>query len=123
MTTELDDILVPEVLAIVEQFGKLVRFAVPGSQVYDPTTGLSTERPALSITKKVSPPQPYTIKLIDGENIKAGDACIWLPASGLTFTPVAGMKVTIDSAVWAIVAVDSVYTGELIALYGLQLRQ
>jgi hypothetical protein len=119
----LDDRLVPKVLEIVQKYGKIVGFVVPTSQTYDPATGTNTVTTPVTYNKKVTPPQNYSSRLIDGQNILAGDCQIFLPASGLTFAPVAGMKVTIASQTWAIVNAGPIYTGESIALYELQLRK
>jgi hypothetical protein len=47
----------------------------------------------------------------------------YIAAEGLTFTPKPGIRVGIDSDVWQAVAVQPIYTGELIACWGLLLRK
>ena len=121
--TVLDDRLIPRILAIVQRLGKLVVFTVAATESYNPDTGEATRATAASYSLKVTPPEVYEEGLIDGENIRRGDMRVWLPASGLAFTPSPTVTVTIDGATWAVVDVAPVYTGEQVALYGLQLRK
>lgn len=116
------DTLVPKALALVNRLGKTVAFKVPASQTYNPATGVVTETGSTDVSAVVTPPSAYHVRLVDGDMIRQGDVKVSVPASGLSFTPVPGQKVVIDSKTWHVVAVRPVYTGELIALYELQLR-
>lgn len=125
MATPLDDKLVPKALEIVNKFGINATFAVGLIEPddYNPETGETTPDTPTNTIRKVTPPEKYDRYLIDGDLIKFGDCRVYLPASGLTFDPVNGMKVTIGTSLWKIVKVEYVYSGEEIALYELQLRQ
>ena len=91
---------------------------------HDPTTRSVTPSGAVaSYTWKVVPPQPYKNQYVDGKTIKREDLITWIAAEDLTFTPVNGMLVTFKSTKFKIVAVDPIYSGDLVCLYELQLRK
>jgi hypothetical protein len=119
--TDLDTELVPEVLALINELGKQAVFHVPGTETYDPTTGDVT-RVDSNYTKRVTPPEGYNEKFIDGDLIRAGDKKIYVAASGLGFTPKAGHKVTLDAVVWKVHKATPIYTGKQVAVWELQIR-
>jgi hypothetical protein len=122
--TRLDDKLVPKAYELIEKFGKVVSFiSGPPASGYDPTTGKNATFTADTYSVKVTPPQEYEQKYIDGDLIQVGDVQIFLAAQNLTFTPKNGMDVTIDSENWKIVSFGKIYTGEQVALYEFQLRK
>ncbi len=121
MSTALDIRLLPKVLEIIERMGKTVTFHVPSGEVYDPIARQTTST-ITNINKKVSPPDKYGVKFIDGTQILAGDNYVILPASGLTFTPRSGHNVTVNGLKWGIVSVESIFSGEDICAYQIQLR-
>lgn len=126
--TVLDDRLIPRTLALIEKYGKLMTFALPDGGTYDPTSGAitgdsSSSSSSYSYSQKATPPEAYVEDMIDGENVYKGDMRVWLPAHQLAFEPQVNMTVTIDATVWNVMNVEPVYTGERIAMYGLQLRK
>ena len=123
MATELDVTLIPEILAIVTEYGKDVIFEVPQLSEYDHSSGGVTETGPARHTKKVTPPANYDRKYIDGGSILAEDMQIFLPASELEFVPTKNCKVTVDNQVYVVVSIRPYYTGESIAIYELQLRR
>ena len=108
---------------LISDLGKLVDFSVPATKTYDPTTGIVTEGAITVHSVKVSPPERYEERFVDEDLIRARDLRISLAALGLAFTPDLAMLVTIDSIAFDIIHITPVYSGELIALYELQLRQ
>lgn len=112
-----------EVWEIVNSMGKDVTFHVASTPTYDPATGETTAAAAVESTQTVTPPYPYSMQFVDGELIKKGDAVIYLPSSGLPFTPDLGMKVTIDSVNWKIVAIMTIFTFSEAGLYELRIRR
>ena len=120
--TVLDDRLVPLALELVAKFGKVVTFKEV-TKDYTAATGDVVESGVTNHSVKVTPPEKYDDALINGDLIQIGDTKISLPKSGLLFTPIRGMQVTIDSITWKIEKVSPIYTGEQIALYELQLRK
>lgn len=121
MPTTLDIRMIPRVLAIIAKYGKSATFSA-STGTYNPASG-NVANTATTYSKKIIPPYAYENKYVDGDIIKQGDMRSGVAASGLEFTPTPGMSVEIDSATWKIIAVSPVYTGELIAMYELQLRK
>ncbi len=123
MSTALDDRMVPKALELINLYGQSAVFADPATKTYDPTTGLTSEGSVTNRTHKVTPPEPYDKRWIDGDLIQQNDIRIYLPASGLAFTPFKGQKVTLlTTKVFRIVSVKPIYSGEDIAVFDLQLR-
>lgn len=119
--TELDDELIPEVLSIIDEFGKLVTFEELTTNTHDPTTGRVTEV-AVPHNRKITPPEQVKLELVDNDLIRVGDLTFLVAASGLPFTLKREMEVTIDSVAWVITRITPIYTGELIAAYECQVR-
>ncbi len=120
--TALDIKLLPKVLSIIEKVGKEAVFSIY-SEEYDPTTGENVQGSAWVFTEKIIPPYPYESKLVDGDLIRDGDMRSGIAGSGIEFTPKEGIIVEFDSQIWKIVKVNSIYSGERVALYELQLRK
>lgn len=121
--TILDTKLIAEVYNIAQTYGKTVVFQEVGSSVYDPTTGKTTDSSITNHSVKVTPPSPYSHRLVDGDLIQVRDVQIILPSKNLTFTPTQGMQVTIDSEAFDILEINPLYSGDSICAYDLQLRQ
>ena len=111
--TELDDELVPEVLSIIDEFGKLVSF-ITVVQVYDSTVGHTIETPT-PVSRKITPPAQMSLRFVDGDLIQIGDMTALVAASGLTFEIKRGMNLEIDSLYWTVVDFKPIYTGDAIA--------
>lgn len=133
MTTTLDAILVPRVMALIERFGKLASFTVLSSSTYDPATGGVVESAEVGspVRIKVTPPTPYARRFVGNDAMREGDIQIGFSpvapdadtGAPISFVPVLGMDVSIDSVSLETVAVDIVYSGESVALYILTLRE
>jgi hypothetical protein len=122
MSTALDTTLVPKVQSIINDYGKTITVEVPGLSEYDADSGSVIESGVVTYSVKGTPPENFTSRWIDGDLVKDGDTQVSIAASGLSFTPVNGQTVTIDTDHWKVVRVQTVYTGDDIALYTLQLR-
>lgn len=121
--TELDDEFIPLALEMCEEDGKEVTFQVLVGESYDPTaTPKYTLGSVSNVSLYVTPPEGYEDRLIDGDLIRAGDKRIYLPASGLTFAPKTGQRVTIDSVNWTIIKAETIYSGGSVCLWELRLR-
>ena len=121
--TVLDDRLVPKTKEILHRLGKSMDLSVvttPGTYNDD---GSITGEVEATQTVTGSPPIEYSSRLIDGDVIKLGDVQVFLAALGLTLTPAESMKVTFDGEDWKAVTVKKIYSGDLIALWELQLRR
>lgn len=122
MTTPLDSKAPPKVLAAIQKYGINATFTVE-TKTFDATFNRATVSATTTYTKKVSPPARYSTSYSGGDMVKVGDASVILPASGLEFTPVENMNVTIGSETWHIVSVHPCRSGDLFAAYRLQLRR
>ncbi len=121
--TQLDDQLLPEVKAIIDEFGKSVVFEELTLSEYDPTTGAATEGGPNTYTVVVTPPDKVKQYLVNGETIQVGDSVIMMPAQDAEFTPVVDQAVTIDTVDFKVVKVEPIYSGDLIAVWTIFLRR
>ena len=110
-------------IVFINKFGKIAVFGLPPAEVYDPDTGGVTSGVLVEYRQKVSPPADYANKLVDGDLIKIGDTMVLLPGKDLTFVPIIGSSVTMDSLVWKIITSKPIFSGEQVAVYELQLRR
>jgi hypothetical protein len=120
--TDLDDRLLPKVKALIERLGKKVDFTI-STKTGTVATGVVTETTETFQDVKVSPPIAVDIRFVDGVNIKVGDTILFLAAKDLAFVPDVDQKVTIDDVVFTILRNIKHYSGELIAVYELHVRQ
>lgn len=109
-------------LELIADFGKAVTVRAKAGEAYDPTTRIAVATPT-DVSAQISPPEPFREALVDGDTVQLGDARCFLAASGLAYTPDTTMVVTIDSDEWTIVAVKTLYSGELPAVYELHMRK
>ena len=121
--TELDDVLVPDVLDLIDDLGVNMTFQA-ATKTYNPATGKTTESSTVNHTWKASPPLEYSDRYIDGDFIRVNDCRIFVADSGITFTPEKGMKVTMaDSTAYDIIRVKRHDSGALTCAWELQLRR
>jgi hypothetical protein len=103
--------------------GMTVVFEVAGVSGYDPATGTGTKTGKVRHSLKVTPPETFSLRYVDGESIRMGDANIILPAEDLEFDPTVGQLVEVLGIDWIIVSVLPLMTGEQIGAYQLQIRR
>jgi len=120
MPTELDLELLPEVLDVIQTYGRDATFT-SAPTAYSPATGAATPGTSLG-TVKVSPPA-VDRKLMDEDLIQQGDTAVLVAGSGLAFTPAVNQTLTISGQVWGVVAVTEFHSGEQICAWGLHLRR
>lgn len=120
--TELDDALVPATLALIDDFGLDMTFTETEDN-YDPDTGTNPVTSPTTFVRKASPPLEYNLALIDGDNIREGDARIFVAASGITAVPGNGWKVEFDSTTWRIVNRITHQSGASVAAYEFRIRR
>ena len=120
MTGALDSEMLPLAKELADDLGKSVTL-VKISETFDPLTGNTTATETTEAVNAV-PPQSFSSSRIDGSLIQEGDTLVGLPAQSVTNPPTTEDRLKFDSGVWTIVSVDSVYSGEKVALYNLQVR-
>lgn len=107
---------------LIDQFGATASLEMV-SKTDDLVTGKVTE----SISAKnvrITPPEPFSVGLIDGTLVEAGDMSTLVAAEGLAASPVANRdRLVFADEAWQIVSIDPIYSGELAAAYRLQLRR
>ncbi|MBX3380112.1 MAG: hypothetical protein KF805_08445 [Phycisphaeraceae bacterium] len=125
MATALDTKIAAKLPPIVAKYGKDVSITRNPTSVAQPGLGTVTAGAPSTATYKVTPPQGVSTRLIDGENILVGDHEVYLPNQSLAWTPRVedSLVVTIDGVPWKCVAIEPVYSGELIAVWRLVLRK
>ncbi len=117
--TVLDRAFRPLALQLLNLFGKdvTITYQTPGS--YDPSTGLSSATTSAATVRALV--ERYDVREF-GDFIRAGDLKVTTYGIGLT-APDPNDTVTVDSVVYRVVAVESIYSGELAALHEMQVRR
>lgn len=118
--TELDDALVPVALELLTDFGASATFTVDAG-TYDRTTGDVTSN-TTDYTANISPPFPAEERYVNGDTVRESDLQCVVAASGLQFTPAMGIVVTFKSQKYRVTRVNTVRSGEQVAIYELFLR-
>lgn len=111
--------------ALILKFGKGAVLRRPNA-VYDAATGTNVAgSPATrDFPVVISPPSPFATRYINGESILEGDTSAMVAAQGLAIVPTPDSDlVVLNGTVWQVVDVANVYSGELVAVYKLHLRQ
>lgn len=106
---------------LINEYGKTIKLTREIT-TFDPSTGQTvTTETDYSVVS--TPPADFSRSRVDGTLIQQGDMYIEIAAQGLAIAPEDTDKVTIDGQVWSIVGISPVYSGELVTMYGLQLRK
>jgi hypothetical protein len=121
MPGKLDGVMVPLAKNLIADFGGPVPYTQV-TETFDISTGKTTKTEVVS-SQSVTPPEPYKTGRIDGDVIRMGDMKTLIADSGLGFVPSMGDNLLYSGVEWQIVAVDPVYSGQLTAMYELQLRR
>lgn len=118
--TELDEEIVPLALEIISRYGSKITFN-PLATAYDVATGSTTEG-TVGVEAWITPPQPYKQYLVDGESILATDVQTYMAAKDVTPEPKVGDLLVYQGQTFKMMAVQPIRSGDMIALYALQLR-
>lgn len=120
MTGALDKIAGPLAVKLINKFGKAITLIRVSEGTYDPATATTTNtETSETINGVLEDYRPYDL----ANGLAAvGDKKITVAAKGLT-VPNLTDAVTVDSVRYAIVSRQTIYSGELPALYILQARQ
>lgn len=120
MTGELDAELGPIAVDLIAEYGKAITLTRITAGVYDPATSKSTDTTA-DETINVLVEEYKGYDFANGLAI-VGDKKLTVAAVGLT-APNLNDRVTIDSATFKILELQTIYSGELPALYVLKCRK
>ena len=121
MTGALDAEIRPLASNLAREFGKTVTF-VQVSSSFDPSTGSNTET-TTETSLAAAPPQSFRVENMDNSLIEKGDLVIGLPALDISIEPTTQDRIKIDGDTWSIIQVAPLFSGELAALYNLQVRR
>ena len=116
------DALFPGLAArLIDRFG-----ASASLETVTKTDDLTTGKVAESVATaelKITPPEPFSIGLIDGTLVEAGDMTTLVAAQSLSSIPVANRdRLVFAAETWRIVTVGPIYSGDDVTAYRLQLR-
>ncbi len=117
------DALFPGLAArLIERFGATASLETV-AKTDDLATGKVTESVSAN-SVKITPPEPFSVGLIDGTLIEAGDMTTLVAAQGLSAAPVGNRdRLVFANEAWQIVTVDPIYSGDSVAAYRVQLRR
>ena len=117
------DALFPGLTArLIDRFGATATLETV-TKTDDLQTGKVTEM-VTAASVKITPPEPFTIGLIDGTLVEAGDMTTLIAALDLGAAPAANRdRLAFDSLTWQIVAVAPIYSGDAASAYRIQLRR
>lgn len=121
MPGKLDSVMVPLAKQLIGDFGKTVTYKVRTNS-FDVDSGKTTFTETES-SAVIAPPEPYKQNRIDGTVVQQGDVMTSIAQSAISFVPKISDRVLLNSVDWEVVGVNPVYSGELVAMYELQLRQ
>jgi hypothetical protein len=106
--------------ALVSNTATLVR-AVAAD--YDPTTGEELNAAVESYSVRITPPEKFDIKEIDGSSILQHDLRTYIAAKDLTTNPETRKDtLSFGNVVYNVVKVTPHYSGDEVCLWELQLR-
>ncbi len=123
MATTLDTELIPVIREALAEFGTSAKFTKRTNAQYNPMSGDVEDIGNTTMTVKCTPPSGVDTTWVNGESIRVTDQAVWLQADGLTFLPENGMAVEVVGFVFTVQSIRSVYSGDLVALYGLVVRK
>ena len=121
MAGKLDGVMVPLAKNLIADFGGPVVYARV-TETFDADTGKTTQSETTS-SPSITPPEPYKTGRIDNDVVQMGDMKTLIADSGLGFVPAIGDNLQYSGVEWQIVGVNPVYSGQLPAMYELQLRR
>lgn len=122
--TELDQILPQEAFDLIDEFGKLTTYKFVETTDYDVESGTSdVALDGEPFQPKCAPPESFKDgDTVDGNLVERGDKKLTFPALAFTIKPTPSDLVGFDGKTYTVIAVETVYSGELAALYILQAR-
>jgi len=114
------------VLRLLQKYGKSITYTSVADGVYDPASG-TTSAASLTFTLKAMV-EDYTFRSSGGsfdrgDLVRHDDKRATIAASGLTFTPKAGDRVTVDGVDFVVANVKPNYSGERVASWDVHIRE
>lgn len=119
--TVLDDKLLPAVKSMATTLGKSVTVTTE-ALTYAPTTGISSRSTTSHANQKLLGLRPVSVEYLERGLAEDGDSQAMFAASGLSFTPALGVRVTFGGKTYTTTMVDEIHSGDSIAAYRVLLR-
>lgn len=110
-------------VGLIEEFGKSVEIRRMMQNTYDPVSGTGGEDSTpVNYPVKVTPPEAYKIKDINGSYITTGEMIISLADQGAPVIPDKDTDdVLLEGEYWNILDIEKVWSGELVAMHTLRI--
>lgn len=121
MPGQLDSSLRQAAERLIDAFGGTISY-LRTTESFSADTGKTTQTET-AFSTVASPPEPFKQNRANTSVVQVGDMKILLKALNLPFTPVIGDKLIHAGVRWQVVGVMPLYSGELPAVYEIQLRQ
>lgn len=121
MTGALDSEQRDGAVEIISDLGKSVTWTSVQA-TYNESSGSVTASDT-PYTVAASPPEPYSVRMVDGSTILATDFRLTIAARDLTFTPKVGDKVLVDTDTFRVVGLTRIYSGDLVCTWEAQCRK
>lgn len=121
--TALDDRLRASVLRLTAKLGKSVSIASRAPGRFDPSSGSRGAGSTSTQAVKATPPGDYRRYFGQSARITAEDLQIGVAAAEFEGEPLLDSQVTIDTRVYAVTAVQPVYSGDQVCLWLLNLHR
>lgn len=117
--TALDTKLRSLAVSLLSQYGKTITLSKNTESAYNPATGLS-QNIDISYAVKATV-EAAKVHFGSSDLVQQNDLAVTIAAQGIE-PPASGDSVTIDGLVYRVISVIAVYSGEMVALYKLQVR-
>lgn len=119
--TELDAEIGPLALELIDEFGKAVEYRIVATGIYNTDTATVENTDTIFNIKGIL--EEYSGQAFLSGLIEAGDKKLTIAAQAVNSLPTTQDTVLIDTKIFRVVGVKITYSGELAALYELQLRR
>ena len=123
MAGALDSVMRSVAKSLIGTFGTTATINTPTGGSYDRYTDGTVPGINVQTIVPCSPPAEYKNSVIDGTRIQAGDMKILIPALVYTTAPTTAQTVTVRGAIYKIVSVYPISSGNLEAVWEVQLRR
>lgn len=120
--TELDLEIPGLATELINEYGKNIAYTRIDSGDYDPATSSAGAGNGEPVNIK-GILEPYKGQMFEGELVETDDLKLTCAGEAFALVPTSGDKVEFDGKTYNIVNVKPTYSGELVALYELQIRR
>ena len=126
MTTALETKLLPKAHAAVKKYGTTATFTLYPSATVDTDTSEVNLGSPTTHSVYITPPEPLETKfsadgaMVQEDGIRFNVSSGALTSDALSFTPAIGQSVTVRGLAYRVRSVNSIVSGDLVALYEIE---